>query len=820
MGSYTSDSSDMNLLDDFSNFIDQLNIRRPERTQSRHHSAAVARHFGHESPIDSFLEPQSNSSPKSPYNVEIEEFEVADAIHVEEFHKSKFTSGNISFDIGNIQKTNTTGFRSFTSPTGVPNTEELNTLLSTGDVKTRYLDGRSALSPAVSTTSTYCPSQNIFDQFIIVTLEANQIFDNQTEKKAFLYSPKITYRFDGQASRHYQTGENIVSDMNLRDKSSRNLSSSMKFQSSDLKDSPLNEQNILDNIPLFCFPELANDDTVEGHEPGPDLKFNGETFSFVLTDSEEYKRFGYCRRISKKISPVLRSMKRGASEFIGSMSGINSNIEVGKAKNPNNIAANSKNGEKVYCIISSTGSLPFYSQILDLIESVVVSHPGNDRVIGLLLGEIYSHQFPAPGRELVLNLNSMKSQDFVPFSTWKLKRPVESSYEHVSFKELFECIGLNSIGAFSDNSPDSPFSKLILILSAVLMERHVILSSKSLQRLSTCANALIALIHPFEWQHIFIPVLPRRILEFLCSPTAYVVGVLSRDLHKFVSPQTRRRKPNNPALGSIVRFMSNSSLKAQDSQTDLMPIDEAMVVDLDSGEIIRHDTEYLDSRLFPAFLKKKLRNMLLKAFKSEELPPMAVNIKKSSVMRCDSLPNLGQSNPDQGFSSINRLLQKNAAIADALMNFFFFFIGSYRSFMIVELLPKPAIEADGYKRTILARFDYESFIECHPLLTGHQDSVWLLDPKSKTTDNSRIPQTKAEKNGVKNFLKTLASTNNFQYFIQQHEEGFDYYYRQRQNSVSDRKFEKELESPETKKNFKALTKSKFEKMVSFYETLA
>ncbi len=37
----------------------------------------------------------------------------------------------------------------------------------------------------------------------------------------------------------------------------------------------------------------------------------------------------------------------------------------------------------------------------------------------------------------------------------------------------------------------------------------------------------MALLYPFTWQHVFIPVLPASLIDMCCAPMPFVVGVLS-----------------------------------------------------------------------------------------------------------------------------------------------------------------------------------------------------------------------------------------------------------------------------------------------------
>lgn len=54
--------------------------------------------------------------------------------------------------------------------------------------------------------------------------------------------------------------------------------------------------------------------------------------------------------------------------------------------------------------------------------------------------------------------------------------------------------------------------------------------SFSLSTLSKCCHAMVALLYPFAWQHTYIPVLPPSMMDIVCTPTPFIVGLLSSSL--------------------------------------------------------------------------------------------------------------------------------------------------------------------------------------------------------------------------------------------------------------------------------------------------
>lgn len=46
--------------------------------------------------------------------------------------------------------------------------------------------------------------------------------------------------------------------------------------------------------------------------------------------------------------------------------------------------------------------------------------------------------------------------------------------------------------------------------------------------LSQCIHAAAALLYPFSWAHTYIPVVPESLLDTVCCPTPFMVGVQTR----------------------------------------------------------------------------------------------------------------------------------------------------------------------------------------------------------------------------------------------------------------------------------------------------
>ncbi|XP_067090478.1 DENN domain-containing protein 5B-like [Osmerus mordax] len=66
---------------------------------------------------------------------------------------------------------------------------------------------------------------------------------------------------------------------------------------------------------------------------------------------------------------------------------------------------------------------------------------------------------------------------------------------------------------------------LVQLLTCLLLETQVLLYSQDYQRLMTVAETVTTLLFPFQWQHIYLPILPASLLHLLDAPVPFLLGV-------------------------------------------------------------------------------------------------------------------------------------------------------------------------------------------------------------------------------------------------------------------------------------------------------
>ncbi|KAL2090519.1 hypothetical protein ACEWY4_012782 [Coilia grayii] len=215
----------------------------------------------------------------------------------------------------------------------------------------------------------------------------------------------------------------------------------------------------------------------EGVTWAPLTEYSSETFSFVLTEIDGSRRNGYCRRL----------------------------LPSGKGARP----------PEAYCIISRVACFGLFSKIFDEVEkrrqkSMAMIYP--------FMQSLREAPFPAPG-------NTVKIKSFIPESGTEiisLTRPTDSWLEHVDFRTLFRCLGDEEV---------------LQVFAATVLERRIIFIADELSTLSQVIHAVAALLYPFTWQHTFISIVPKVLIDVVMAPTPYLLGV-TRNMLELVTDQS------------------------------------------------------------------------------------------------------------------------------------------------------------------------------------------------------------------------------------------------------------------------------------------
>lgn len=98
---------------------------------------------------------------------------------------------------------------------------------------------------------------------------------------------------------------------------------------------------------------------------------------------------------------------------------------------------------------------------------------------------------------------------------------------HIKYvgSELIICICLYFQRNLTEYYNALDTQNMMIIFASMLYERRIIFTSKKLKRLSACVQSANDVIYPMIWQHIFIPVLPMALIDYLLAPMPFLIGV-------------------------------------------------------------------------------------------------------------------------------------------------------------------------------------------------------------------------------------------------------------------------------------------------------
>eukprot|EP00911_Craspedida_sp_UC1_P000010 UC1_evm1s9 len=70
-----------------------------------------------------------------------------------------------------------------------------------------------------------------------------------------------------------------------------------------------------------------------------------------------------------------------------------------------------------------------------------------------------------------------------------------------------------------------PPRAILTLFAAVLNERRILVTSARLDLVSAYAHACDLILRPLAWQGVFIPIIPRHLLDYCAAPVPFIVGV-------------------------------------------------------------------------------------------------------------------------------------------------------------------------------------------------------------------------------------------------------------------------------------------------------
>lgn len=240
------------------------------------------------------------------------------------------------------------------------------------------------------------------------------------------------------------------------------------------------------------------------------------TFGFALTFYEEVTSKQICSAMQTLYHmhnaeyDIIHTPSTNGKDSDSSLEDCNE-IPVSKLQrfNSYDISRDTLYVSKCICLITPMSFMKACKKVLEQLHRAVTSpQPPPLPLESYIYNILYEVPLPPAGRSLKF------SGVYGPIIC---QRPSTSELPLFDFpvKDVFELLGVENV---------------VQLFTCALLEFQILLYSQHYQRLMTVAETITGLMFPFQWQHVYVPILPASLLHFLDAPVPYLMGLHSNGL--------------------------------------------------------------------------------------------------------------------------------------------------------------------------------------------------------------------------------------------------------------------------------------------------
>uniref|UniRef100_A0A4W6E423 DENN/MADD domain containing 5B n=1 Tax=Lates calcarifer TaxID=8187 RepID=A0A4W6E423_LATCA len=163
---------------------------------------------------------------------------------------------------------------------------------------------------------------------------------------------------------------------------------------------------------------------------------------------------------------------------------------------------------KALCLLTPLPFLQASRQFLSQLHQAVTSHTAPPLPLESYIHNIlYEVPLPPPGRSL--RFHGVQG----PIMCQR-PGPGELPLGEYPLGEAFSLLGVDN---------------MVQLLTCAFLETQVLLYSQDYQRLMTVAEGVTTLLFPFQWQHIYLPIVSTPLHHLLDAPVPFLMGIQRRD---------------------------------------------------------------------------------------------------------------------------------------------------------------------------------------------------------------------------------------------------------------------------------------------------
>ncbi|ELP88275.1 suppression of tumorigenicity, putative [Entamoeba invadens IP1] len=154
------------------------------------------------------------------------------------------------------------------------------------------------------------------------------------------------------------------------------------------------------------------------------------------------------------------------------------------------------------CLVLVTGHA-YFALYNDIMESLWAEFVSDYLTFVLICDDLYQRDFPLPGESVVAS-KSLKVSNPYKFT----RSPTTTVYAVGSIK-LMERMGVSTV---------------LFLVGQILLERKFVFVGDELSNISNTIRCFMELVQPFVWQHVYIPILPKKMTSYGDAPMPFIIG--------------------------------------------------------------------------------------------------------------------------------------------------------------------------------------------------------------------------------------------------------------------------------------------------------
>ena len=163
---------------------------------------------------------------------------------------------------------------------------------------------------------------------------------------------------------------------------------------------------------------------------------------------------------------------------------------------------------KSISIVSAHSFVNTSSQVLHSIHKFISRSDYDIKVLeSFIYNLLYDIPIPSPGRSV--RFWSLGSEAFISLP----REPEELPVFDYPLLDFFDILGVENA---------------LKLITCVLLEYQILVFSSDCQNLMLVSESVLSLLYPFKFPHVYVPILPPMLENFLDAPVPYVMGLVRR----------------------------------------------------------------------------------------------------------------------------------------------------------------------------------------------------------------------------------------------------------------------------------------------------